>query len=469
MAAPDQRYDELLATMAGQLGGLEPLMRAFFSFLHRRTDFYVQWDPQLAQAAKPEMGFATGVAEKILLCAFHSFPMKDYTQSTPGAAVGRPKATAKPQASFKPARATPRQPAMDTAGFAVPSPPAVIAAAALPNRAAAKASSSNGTGGASLEGASTSGGDGGGCVGGGGGDEGCGGGSGCGVTSSAARGASSRVVITADGKQVPVGNGGVTDRYYWTQTLDETTVYVNVPPGTRGKDVRCDIGPRHLRLMVTGQPSGQTSVAAMVTAARETALSSAGAASAGDAAGASTAAAAAAAGAPAVVLLDGELGGVVSAEESVWSVESGDTVVIVLDKKGARTWWKSVLQASCKAVRPIGRALFNRSLVFFDTTAFAVSGMAGSLSRCICAPSLPFRKTSPAGSTFRKRGDCEIDTTKVDSTQTIDEYDEETQGAIRKIMVRLPAPAIEAGFRLPPVIAVGVPDVAAPTVVPAGH
>src|SRR5690606_3635472 len=36
---------------------------------------------------------------------------------------------------------------------------------------------------------------------------------------------------------------------------------------------------------------------------------------------------------------------------------------------------------------------------------------------------------------FLEQGDEEIDTTKVDSTQRIEEYDAETQAAIRKIMV----------------------------------
>ncbi|RHY77373.1 hypothetical protein DYB35_004967 [Aphanomyces astaci] len=36
------------------------------------------------------------------------------------------------------------------------------------------------------------------------------------------------------------------------------------------------------------------------------------------------------------------------------------------------------------------------------------------------------------------QGDAEIDTSQVDSTQRIDDYDPETQGAIRKIMVYHP-------------------------------
>ena len=43
--------------------------------------------------------------------------------------------------------------------------------------------------------------------------------------------------MTPDGKQVPIGNGGIGPNYWWTQTLLETTVYIDVPPGTVSKDV----------------------------------------------------------------------------------------------------------------------------------------------------------------------------------------------------------------------------------------
>ncbi|CAN0299678.1 unnamed protein product [Ectocarpus sp. 6 AP-2014] len=161
------------------------------------------------------------------------------------------------------------------------------------------------------------------------------------------------VRYTKDGKQVPIGNGGVTDRYYWTQTVNEATVYVDVPPGTRSKDVSCVIQPRWLKLKVRG-------------------------AGAAGGAGAAAAAAAAAAGAAAAgaedVVFDGELPSAVSREDSMWSLNDGKTVVISFEKT-TKSWWKSVVE-----------------------------------------------------------GDPEIDTSKVDSTTKISEYDGETQGAIRKIM-----------------------------------
>lgn len=39
----------------------------------------------------------------------------------------------------------------------------------------------------------------------------------------------------------------------WYQTLEEVFIEVRVPPGTRAKDVRCDLRSRHISLAVCGQ------------------------------------------------------------------------------------------------------------------------------------------------------------------------------------------------------------------------
>eukprot|EP00602_Paraphysomonas_sp_CaronLab_P001702 CAMPEP_0185034018 /NCGR_PEP_ID=MMETSP1103-20130426/23505_1 /TAXON_ID=36769 /ORGANISM="Paraphysomonas bandaiensis, Strain Caron Lab Isolate" /LENGTH=247 /DNA_ID=CAMNT_0027570501 /DNA_START=141 /DNA_END=884 /DNA_ORIENTATION=+ len=142
-------------------------------------------------------------------------------------------------------------------------------------------------------------------------------------------------VVDEGGPQVPIGNGGHAERYYWTQTLKEATVYVDIDaPGVRGKDVKCVIKPRELSLVVKGEN-----------------------------------------------IIQGEFEDAVKVDESMWTLLSDDTsegrnqqVIITLDKT-RHTWWKHIL-----------------------------------------------------------KGDPEIDTTKVDSTQNISEYDEETQATIRKIM-----------------------------------
>ncbi len=130
-----------------------------------------------------------------------------------------------------------------------------------------------------------------------------------------------------------MGNGGVTSTYHWTQSLYETTVYVSVPPGTRGKDIKCDIGTNKIEVRLKSAPDGD---------------------------------------AP---LLSGDFPYAVRTDESLWNLDSESHQVIITLDKTVRTWWDSVV-----------------------------------------------------------KGDPKIDTSKVDSTMKIDEYDAETQGQIRKLM-----------------------------------
>jgi len=50
-----------------------------------------------------------------------------------------------------------------------------------------------------------------------------------------------------------MGNGGVTDKYSWTQTLQDVNITVPVPAGMKGKDIVCDIGSTHLKFGLRGQ------------------------------------------------------------------------------------------------------------------------------------------------------------------------------------------------------------------------
>ncbi|GLE01324.1 hypothetical protein PINS_up010154 [Pythium insidiosum] len=145
------------------------------------------------------------------------------------------------------------------------------------------------------------------------------------------------VKLTDKGKQLPIGNGGITDKYTWTQTLEDVTVLVPVPEGTSAKQIECDIRPQRLRVAVRSSSTHSINN-------------------------------------PSVVLLDGEFPEKIRADESLWSLENGHTLQLSLEKI-RQTWWASVL-----------------------------------------------------------RGDAEIDTSEVDSTRAIGEYDAATQGAIRKAM-----------------------------------
>ena len=66
--------DAPLIALTQQCGGdLRPLLFAFFSFLNRRTDFFLVPHPDDLPA---KMGFAEGDAEKLLLAAFRQFPLR---------------------------------------------------------------------------------------------------------------------------------------------------------------------------------------------------------------------------------------------------------------------------------------------------------------------------------------------------------------------------------------------------------
>lgn len=262
MSSEEADYDNIFSQVAGRLGGLDPLFNAFFGFLHRKTDFYVEFDPKEIPTAK--MGFPPGSAEAKLLKAFRKFSFKPYEVPPIESAVTGTSATLPPVVLENSTKQCHNPPKKNVSLLAA------------------------------------------------------------------------NVKITEDGKQIPVGNGGICDTYYWTQTLKEATVYIDVPVGVRGKDITCSIEPRRIHMSFRK----------------------------GD---------------ERLVVLDGELDEVVRTDDSLWTLASAQkgamAQVIITLEKARDTWWKCVL-----------------------------------------------------------KGHPEIDTTKVDSTQKIEEYDAETQATIHKIM-----------------------------------
>lgn len=49
------------------------------------------------------------------------------------------------------------------------------------------------------------------------------------------------------------GNGTDLENYSWVQTLQEVTVNVPVPTGTKARSVVCEIKKNHLKLGIKGQ------------------------------------------------------------------------------------------------------------------------------------------------------------------------------------------------------------------------
>lgn len=60
MSDEGSKFDEVLMGLASRHDGIESLLKTFFSFLHRKTDFYVTTE------TPANMGFPPGIAEKIV-------------------------------------------------------------------------------------------------------------------------------------------------------------------------------------------------------------------------------------------------------------------------------------------------------------------------------------------------------------------------------------------------------------------
>lgn len=50
------------------------------------------------------------------------------------------------------------------------------------------------------------------------------------------------------------GNGFDHEKYSWTQTLQEVTVQIKIPEGTKSRAVACDIKSKTLKAGLKGQP-----------------------------------------------------------------------------------------------------------------------------------------------------------------------------------------------------------------------
>jgi len=143
----------------------------------------------------------------------------------------------------------------------------------------------------------------------------------------------SPIRYTEEGLQVPVGNGGTTKRYKWTQTLDETSVLINVK-GLKAKELDVSIKTNSVSIKSKSPMEGSDDVHAFV---------------------------------------DGSLTHKIVPAESTWTLEGGILVLVLY--KSDKTFWKTVIE-----------------------------------------------------------GDEEIDTDQVDSRRKIDQYDESTQGLLRKMI-----------------------------------
>ncbi|GLT75150.1 hypothetical protein SLA2020_468970 [Shorea laevis] len=94
------------------------------------------------------------------------------------------------------------------------------------------------------------------------------------------------------------GNGLDLEKYSWTQTLQEVTVNVPIPKGTKSRSVVCDIKKNHLKVGLKGQPP----------------------------------------------IIDGGLYKPIKADDCYWSIEDESSLSILLTKHDQMEWWKSLVK-----------------------------------------------------------------------------------------------------------------------------
>ncbi|KAK7410712.1 hypothetical protein VNO78_01719 [Psophocarpus tetragonolobus] len=94
------------------------------------------------------------------------------------------------------------------------------------------------------------------------------------------------------------GNGLDLEKYFWTQTLQEVSVNVPVPNGTKSRFVICEIKKNHLKVGLKGQPP----------------------------------------------IIEGELYKPVKPDDCYWSIEDQNTISILLTKHDQMEWWKCLVK-----------------------------------------------------------------------------------------------------------------------------
>lgn len=241
-------------------GDLRQLLFAFFNFLHRRTDFYmVPHADDVKKGSSRKMGFKEGDAERLMIAAFRQFPLRrmppqDRQQEEGGDANDN-------------AEKPPKKDPPGERKYSVKKDPP-----AKPNNNQAqskeKEKQTNNP-----------------------------------KQARKAKENDEEIRFTDEGKQVPVGNGGATSKYRWTQTLEEATVVLPIPPNTRGKDLAVKIKAKSLSVRLKSDVDGEP-------------------------------------------LVEGDLSEAIQTDESTWSLE-GEALLLILQKV-KKTWWENVLEKDDK-------------------------------------------------------------------------------------------------------------------------
>lgn len=116
----------------------------------------------------------------------------------------------------------------------------------------------------------------------------------------------------------PLGNGGTVEgKYVWTQTLSELTVTIPLPDNTRGRDLNVIMNKKHLKVALKSNKDAP--------------------------------------------IVDKPLTKAIICDDSFWTVEDGNRLVLQLQKLNQMEWWDSVCQGDptidVKTIQPENSSL----------------------------------------------------------------------------------------------------------------
>ena len=187
------KYDDLFGAILQEEGKMEPFFDHLFNFLFRRTDFYITM-----KSPTDKMGFTSGRAEMIVRDAFKKY--ETLAKARELRAQQPPRQSTKSHENTSKLTLT-QQLEVDKVKVEkkVVASPHNSQSTTLPDDSGVKGSSSE--------------------------------------------------VLPRDTEDTY--NGGVTDKYRWSQTLTELDVLVDLPAGSKAKDVTVVIENTHLKVFVT--------------------------------------------------------------------------------------------------------------------------------------------------------------------------------------------------------------------------
>ncbi|KAI9492308.1 HSP20-like chaperone [Zychaea mexicana] len=90
--------------------------------------------------------------------------------------------------------------------------------------------------------------------------------------------------------------------YKWRQTLQDVDVTIPVPKGTRGRDLQVELKKKHIKVALKGQPA----------------------------------------------IMEGELCKEIKVDDSTWTIDNQEEVLVHLEKVNQMTWWENVVTSAPK-------------------------------------------------------------------------------------------------------------------------